>query len=340
MVEVAKVFFTGALLTSSGFILTGCADSGDRNLGSTPVPADNSSTNSTSSPTGEVSLAVTDAPVDGVSRVRVTFNKVELQPAEGDKITVQLDPPVTVDNLLDLTGNESQTVLEPTTVPAGAYSYMRVYMVGGSPDSEVEEDTGGLFDLLLPGQQPGEVTFIEPVSAFTVPVGDSADFTADIDLRMALDKPDGAGFYLLRPRLRGVNNAESGTITGTVAPSLFTDSSCTNSLGDDEGVAVYLYRKDRAGFGDIYINNAGECQHCDEGSETEESPLATANVTQNLNSGTYEYTIGFVAAGEYGIALTCQALDDDPAVNDEISFLQSSELSVAAEQTTEANFSP
>lgn len=315
-----------AVLAGVGFFLVGCngSDSDD------PAPA----------PTGEVSMAVTDAPVDGVNRVKVTFNRVELKPAQGDKITVDLDPPVTVSNLLDLTGNAAADVLGKTTVPAGDYNYMRLYMVGGSPSSEVEEDTGGLFDLLLPGQQAGaENRFLQLVSGFTVPAGGSADFTVDIDLRKALTKPSGKNHYLLRPALRVVNNVEVGTIRGSVDSALLADTSCNNNVATDEGVAVYLYEADVVAMGDVFVDENGQCQHCKTDSgKVEVTPLTTANVKQNAQTGSYEYTVGFVEAGEYKIALTCQSLADDPEVDDDIGFLQSTGVSVAANQTTEVNF--
>ncbi len=289
--------------------------------------------------TGEASLAITDAPADNVSRVRVTFDRIELKPKEGSKVSIELDPAVTIENLLDLTGSNAEPLLGVTTLPAGDYNYVRLFVQGGSPNSEVEEDTGGVFDLLVPGQQAGaDNRFLQLVSGFTVPAGGRADFTIDVDLRKALTKPSGQSHYLLRPALRIVNNVEVGTIAGTVDPALFNDASCTNDLAADEGVAIYLYEHDAVGFGDVYVNSAGECQHCNEGSDTETSPLTTANVTQDTQTGNYTYEIGFVEAGEYSIALTCQSLDDDPALDDNISFLQSAGLTVMAKQTTEVNF--
>ncbi|MBB3047054.1 hypothetical protein FHR99_001290 [Litorivivens lipolytica] len=289
--------------------------------------------------TGEASFSITDAPADNVSRVKVTFDRIELKPREGAKVSVDLDPAVTIENLLDLTGSNAEQVLGSTTVPAGEYNYVRLYVQGGSPASEVEEEAGGVFDLLVPGQQAGANNrFLQLVSGFTVPAGGRADFTIDVDLRAALTKPSGADHYLLRPALRIVDNVVVGTISGTVDEALLNDASCTHTPATDEGVAVYLYESDAVGFGDVYVNDAGECQHCNEGSQTEASPLTTANVTQDTQTGAYTYTIGFVEAGEYDIALTCQSLDDDPAADDAISFLQSAGVTVVENQTSEVDF--
>ena len=68
-------------------------------------------------------------------------------------------------------------------------------------------------------------------------------------------------------------------------------------------------------------------------------PLTTANVTLDINSGLYVYSIGFVPTGDYTVALTCQALDDMPDQDDDIVFLQTQNAAVIAEQNTEVNFS-
>ena len=331
----AKRYLALLALAGSALIVVGC-NGGGGSSSSAPAPEQSQNTPQN----GEVSLAITDAPIDNVSRVRVTFDRVELKPAQGEKIAIELNPPVTITNLLDLTGNAAEPVLGKTTVPTGEYNYIRLYVVGGSPNSEVEEDTGGIFDLYLPGQQANaENRFMQLVSGFTVPAGGSADFTADIDLRKALTKPSGQNSYLLRPAVRVVDNVEVGTIAGNVDPALFSDASCTNNVATDEGVAVYLYAANVASMGDIYVDEGGQCQHCESDSGKDEvTPLTTANVTQNQQTGGYEYTIGFVEAGEYKLGLTCQSLNDDPDVDDEIVFLQSTGLGVAAGQTAQVNF--
>lgn len=307
------------------------------------IAACNGSSDSDAPPTtGDASLAVTDAPVDGVSRVKLTFDRIELKPANGEKVTVELDPAVTIENLLELTGDASQTVMGTTTVPAGDYNYVRLYVQGGSPDSEVEEDSGGVFDLLLPGQQAGAANrFIQLVSGFTVPAGGDADFTIDIDLRKALTKPTGQEHYLLRPAVRIVNNVEVGTIRGSVDEALFADSGCTNDVAADEGVAVYLYDADVPALGDVNVDANGDPDHGSDDSDAvldEKNPITTAAVTQNIDTGEYEYVVGFVREGAYRLGLTCQSLDDLPGSDEDIGFLQDTDLSVVAGQTTEINF--
>lgn len=291
---------------------------------------------------GMASFSVTDAPVDGVSRVRLTFDRMELKPADGEKIRIDLDPAVTIENLLQLTGNAAEPILEATSFPAGNYNYIRLYMQAGAPASEVEEDTGGIFDLLLPGQQAGaDNRFLQLVSGFTVPAGGQADFTIDIDLRKALTKPSGANHYLLRPALRLVNNVEVGTLSGAVDSSLLQDASCTHDSAADEGVAIYLYSDGVEPLGDVNVNDNGEGDHASDDSDgisDEINPITTAEVKQNTNSGVYEYTVGFVEEGNYRVALSCQTLGDMPGSDESLEFLQQAEVTIVADQTAIVNF--
>jgi len=287
--------------------------------------------------TGTASFSITDAPVDDVDRVQVTFDRIDLNPADGPPITIELDEPRVVDDLLDLQGNDAELILGPTAVDAGRYSWLRLFVVSRAPDSFVVEEGGGQVDLIVPGQQSSanpNRRFVQLSSPFVVPVGGDVDFTIDVGLRKALTKPDGKNHYLLRPALRLVDNSEVGTVTGTVADQLVNAASCTNQPSADEGNAVYLYDDADASPGDIQVDESGDPVE----RTGEDNPLTTANVKQNADTGAYEYTIGFVAEGEYTVAFTCQALDDDPALDDALALEQPANVTVEDGQKTEHDF--
>lgn len=314
-----------ALLVAAAILLTACGGGGG---------GDNSS--STTSSTGRVSLAATDAPVDNVSQVQVTIDAIGLKPRGGPLQMITLDTPDVISNLLDLTdGNASPPILDNRVVPAGQYDYIRLYIAPRVPDSFVVEDNGGQHDLLLPGQQSNNNAqrFLQLNSGFTVPAGGIADFTIDFQLRKALVKAPGQkGDYFLRPSLRLINNVEAGTIAGTVADSLLQDTSCSNDLAADEGDAVYLYAGDPATLGDVYIDSQGQPV------DPATSPLVTAKVKQNRDTGAYAFTVGFVPAGTYTIAFTCHALDDQPETADSIPFVQPQSVTVKANTAVTVDF--
>lgn len=295
--------------------------------------------------TGTASFDATDAPVDGVDIVKVTFDGIALKPQNGEMVTIDFEEPVTIENLLDLTGNASEPILGDTTFPAGQYNFIRLYVQAGIPDSLVEEEDGQQFDLVVPGQQPQSNSsarrFLQLVTPFVIPAGGNADFTLDFELRKALTKPTGQDHYLLRPAVRLINNVEVGTVAGTVADTLVLDPSCDNDLTTDEGNTVYLYAGADANVGDVNVDINGEGDHSvddTDGISPESNPLTTAEVKQNLDTGEYEYLIGFVAEGEYTVAFTCQSLTDEPETDEAIQFVGASNITVTANETTEHNF--
>lgn len=296
--------------------------------------------------TGTASFDATDAPVDDVSRVTITFDRIDMQPADGDRVTVEFDTPRTIANLLALTGDSSEVILEDTTVPAGEYVWLRLYVLGGSPDSEVERDDGQVFPLFVPGSQPQSGNpnsrFLHLNTGFVVPAGGDADFTIDFVLRQALTRPANQDHYLLRPSMRLVDNVEVGSIAGIVDEPLVTDASCTNDPAADEGNSVYLYAGSDAVPGDVNVDpQTGEPDHDSDdtdGVSPETHPLTTAEVRQNPDTGTYQYRIGFVAEGDYTVAFTCQSLDDLPDSDEDIAFAQSANVTVVAGETTTQNF--
>ena len=83
-----------------------------------------------SSGSGSTSFSVTDAPVDDVEIVKVTFSRIDLKPADDDAevLSYEFDEPVTIDNLLALTGNDAEPILEGVDVPPGDYQWLRVYV--------------------------------------------------------------------------------------------------------------------------------------------------------------------------------------------------------------------
>ena len=54
--------------------------------------------------------------------------------------------------------------------------------------------------------------------------------------------------------------------------------------------------------------------------------------------GEYRYEVGFVSEGDYTLAYTCGAVDDDPEAVDELVFFGTANATVEADTTTEVNF--
>lgn len=298
-------------------MLVSCGDGGD---------------DDTSGGTGTLSLGLTDAAVDGVSKVRVEFTGITVKPKDGQAIDFEFDTPLSVD-LLSLDENNVETLLNDEEVPAGEYSWIRLNVnaeFDGVMDSYVEEDGGGQVELWVPS---GGNSGLKLVSGFTVLAGSEARFIIDWNLRMGLVAPYGQPGYKLQPALRITDMAQYGTIEGTVDTSLLSDTACTADPNTGDGNVVYIF----SGNGVVPDDIDG----------VDPEPLATADVSLDFVSGNYEYRAAFLPAGPYTVAFTCQGTDDnvpDPLdpdfdVDDAISFTAGVDASVTDGQTTTVDFS-
>lgn len=271
-----------------------------------------------SSDTGFITIGMTDAPVDQADAVVVTFDAITLKPSSGSAIEVVLDEPLAID-LLSYQGDNRVLILDDFAVSAGSYNWMRLSVI--EADSYIEID-GQQHALEIPsGAQSG----LKMNRGFTVGAGALTDFTLDFDLRKSVHQ-EGAGDYKLRPVIRLVDNLTAGAISGTVPANLLTAETCANGDNDDVGNAVYLFTGLDQPLQDVQGN--------------EGDPLVSASVTYNPEADAYEYTLGFVPAGDYTLAFTCDASLDIATEDNSASVLFSSPIntSVTAEQTSVVNF--
>lgn len=331
MKKLNDKFYAGLLAGGGLLMLSACGgDSSSAPVTPSPEP-------------GKISLFATDAPVDDVDAVKVTFSRIDLKPSDGEVVEIELDAPVTIENLLDLTGSASEQIMGDVTVPSGNYNWIRLYVEGGFPDSTVTPEIGNETDLFIPGQQNGNSNgnpkSLKLTSGFTVAAGGESDFTIDFVLRKGLVKPANADYYLLRPALRLVNNQQVGAITGTVAGTVVNHPACAIYSGFG---AVYLYEGDLIASeqspDDVYDPGIAAGSDEVDDSTTGPRPLTTAEVKQR-EDGSYGYDIGFVGAGSYSVAYTCEAPNDAPESDDDIAFTETIAVNVVADATTNADFS-
>jgi hypothetical protein len=67
-------------------------------------------------------------------------------------------------------------------------------------------------------------------------------------------------------------------------------------------------------------------------------PVTTASVKLDSSDSQYKYTVAFLEPGDYTIAYTCDAAQDDPTVDDVLSFSGTTTVSVVAQGTTVHDF--
>lgn len=278
--------------------------------------------NKDSTSSGSLSLALTDAPVDNVAEVHIQFTGITLKREGAQPEDIVFDQPKDID-LAQLTGGNSTALLDGHPVEAGAYQWVRLNVnaaLDGTFDSYVMTTTGQMIELEVTSQRGLQLS-----SGFTVTQNQDSSFIIDWDLAKGLTAPanpnqDG---WMLRPSLRITDQTQYGSISGQVDETLLTASNCTNDLGADTGNSVYIYEGADVTPDDI-----------DQGAV---DPLTTGVVKQDIN-GFYTYKVTYLSPGDYTVAYTCQASDDDPEVDDPIVFGTPSNATVTDGQDTVVDF--
>jgi hypothetical protein len=300
--------FLHMLMVAGAVLLTGCGGS------------------SSGESSGMISLAVSDGPIHDADKVCISFTEIELK-GSGPSTTVSLDPAEKV-NLLDFQGKNAAPILMNHELPAGDYQWIRLGIDAERGSNGGAGDTGGLgcdgeasyitmsngsfYNLYVPS---GANTGLKLVGGFTVPANGSANFTAEIDLMKSIKTPPGLDpDVVLRPTIRLVNNVDAGTLTGQVSNDLATAEGCAPS--------VYV-------FDDEVTPNA-----IDEGELNDPNdPVATAMVNERMISDgqvEFHYTVGFLLAGDYEVAFTCDGSEFEPA--------DGKGATIAAKETTVIDF--
>lgn len=283
---------------------------------------------------GFLTLGVTDAPVDDAARVVVEFDGVIVAREGAEDLTFTFEARQI--DLLSLQGGGSELLLDGVELEAGVYQSIRLLVNAerNTMDSYVELPDTNQISLFVPsGAQSG----LKLNDSFTVLAGGSSNLTIDFDLRKSLVDPRGQSDYFLKPRLRLIDNSESGEIMGTVDEALITAEDCSDVA------SVYVFPAD------VTIDGIDDIDIAEEGEEDigGADPLVTATVSMN-DEGIYTYMAAFIPSGDYVLGLTCQAdldqMDIDNTLTDEnmpdqvVDFTAAAEISVATNAVTEYNF--
>jgi len=300
-----------------------------------------SSDGGSGSDTGNLTIGLTDGPVESAHSVVVEFTGIEIKPADGPPEVFNEcdgDPSTTNDvctiDLLAYQGEE-RTIYFSDEVAAGDYEWVRL-LVNAQPntiDSFITFEEGGVMcSLFIPS---GAQTGLKVQSNFTVTANGVTDYTLDFDVRKSITNPPGLGGMpsgttctdedLMKPVIRIVDTTETGSISGVSDESLLqtevmnaaeeTVPACEQDETTMEylNAAVYVFWEEGAAppvADDIDIGEDG----VDLGGP---DPITTASVKYDSDLPGYVYEAGFLLADEtYRVALTCDA-DADLMDSDE-----------------------
>jgi hypothetical protein len=274
--------------------------------------------------TGQLSLGVTDAPVDDAASVVVQFSGVAFKRAGAGAERVQnLSPSPRQLDLLQYQNGRAALLLDGVTLPAGDYEWIRL-IVDNEPavrDSYVVLTGGQECELRVPS---GAESGLKLNRGFNLPADGSVALTIDFDLRKSLHAPPGqrgsaaacTQGYLLRPTLRIVADAEVGAIAGNVDSALVTDGCLPK---------VYVFSGSGVTPDDI-----------EEASGADADPLVVASVTVANGSTAYPYRAAFLPPGSYTVAFTCG--DDDATADDTLVFTGTQNVTVQTNLIATADF--
>lgn len=268
--------------------------------------------------TGALSLGITDAPVDDLYAVWVTFTEVIIQPAGGgDRIVVD----VTDDQgngksieLKSLGEGNTEMLLDEYPLPAGDYSWVRL-VIDPSKTYVVEDEGGAELLLDCPSCTQSGLKLNRP---FNMEARGWVAFTIDFDLRKSItlwqrNKPNPQDYdYKLRPTLRILDTEiASAFIHGTV-----TDVRSVQSNPDTPaGCMVYVYTGDVV-TDDICMTEDDPPVECPTDGAR---PHTEADVALDTDDGLYKYRAGFLYPDLYTLALVCE--DDDPLLDEDLLYI-------------------
>lgn len=278
---------------------------------------------------GELSISLTDAPVQHADAVVIYFERATVHSEEDGKVDIDVIDPDTMlpgrsVDLLQLTGDRTIELLTGSFTE-GNIHWIRLY-VDFDPEKTYIQINGTRYPLRCVSC---EKNGLKVNSTFEVLADMTNAYTLDFDLQKSITDPQSGIDYILRPTIRVVKSEVAGSIRGTVDPTLIS------GLGGSEGCSVYVYEGNDAVTDDIYIPDGMPVP------VTHNNPVMAAVVGLNSMNELYEYHAAFLPAGAYTIALTCDAELDDPMLDDDnVSFYGAVNKIVVSGETTMHDFIP
>jgi hypothetical protein len=263
---------------------------------------DSSSSGGSSSGSGDegpsFSLRLTDAVIEDVARVDITFTEVKLRKKSGAWVTIPKSRFATQDriDLAALQGTKTADLLQKTTLEPGEYDELRLIVDTAQFANSIDLKTGGRHNLRIP-------------SGGTSGLKIKGDFTVCPN-------------YIMTPVLRLVSADNFGHVRGEIDPALLTAGSCSDPTADTFN-AIYVYNGHNVSPDDI---NQTSNQNTD--------PVTTGKIAYDTAAAKYIYEAAFLPAGKYTIAFTCNSDKDDLEADDDLNFFGIQNVTVKLNNTT------
>lgn len=267
---------------------------------------------------GELVIDLTDAPIDGASRVELAVSSVELLGSDGNATTIDSEHTDSFD-MLDYRDGERLRLVSADGELDGSYIGLRVRF--DDDDAYVLRNGVSVPIELLSAGEYADVDL-------SLDDNDSTSLVVDLDLRFSLiDQVDALGVYQMIPVIRVIDADSAGSIEGTIEADEIADTDCRSGRDLGTGVAVYLYEGAGVTPSDYYddstVTNLAQ-------------PIGSADVAYDDDAWSYRFH--YVAPGSYTVAWTCEADDEQPRDDDGLLFRASADVSVGEAQTAVVDF--
>lgn len=236
----------------------------------------------------ELELQLSATPRSDLAQVVLSIEAVQLRDAEGrvERLDVDLEP---VD-LLRLTPGRRLVLVDGRELEEGRYESLRLLV--DADESYVTRRDGGRLELTAFDE--GDFAPL----ALTLEEGDRATRVVDLELRFSLaDREDEDGGYAFDPQLSVIDPETAASLGGRIPAAQVESSACRGDRPLTEGLAVYLFSGREAVPRER--NRAG-------------GPLLSAPVLASALGDGYRYRFPLLPPGDYTVALTCEADEDDP----------------------------
>jgi hypothetical protein len=260
-----------------------------------------------------LTLGLSDSLPEDLKQVVIEVDTITFRRSGADDVVVntfktqnQTDADTVQVDLLQYSGIAQLLVIENLALDVGTYNSVTMKILDGDINkSYVEEDTGARKEITVSG---GVLTL--PGIKLT---SGTQKFTVEFSLAQSLQQQTNGKYLLATNGIRIENNATVATLSGVVDSNLFnTVTPCSEKTDPLMGNRVYLYQGtglSKDNLADVF--NPGNTNTLPANAI---APFAVASLILSNNTGIWQYSFGFVPAGDYTIAFACNTAADD-AVN-------------------------
>jgi len=327
---ISKYFYVSQMLLISIFLSACGSSSSDSN------PA-----------TSDVGIRFSDAPVEDLASVVITVDKLTFRHSNGDNIVVDtftseelglVDSETFQLNLLELQGLTSSLVLDSVALPVGDYQNLIIEVLDDSENNDTYVQEIGSEEhknLKVPSKTL-------KLGGFTVSATSSQTFVVEFGLRHAMTYNPGPDRYILKPRgVRIVRLADASNISGNVELTSSCDPSDDTSLSH----VAYLYEGHELNaelLGDVFVRESDldVAEQSFAGTDFDENVpenIIAPVVATSVDGETGEYLFSYLNDGDYTIAISCNAPEDNSVIYDEITIPSPAPHLVELTLATETN---